>query len=124
MRKKKRHLDKKQNGTINRYESQMGGHNPINPKKSLGKLRETQKTKPRSPDATGTLCFQRHSLVAIVKELDKTGGEEVICNIAGWKNRDHLGPYLTVEISPRFVPHDQRVVRASIFDEMFDDQDE
>ena len=29
--------------------------------------------------------------------------EEVICNIAGWRNQDHNGSYLTVELSPRFV---------------------
>jgi hypothetical protein len=122
MRKKRRHSNKRQNGTLNWYEGQMGGNSPINPKKSLGKLRESPKTKPRSPDATGKFCLQRHTLVAIVKELDKTGGEGVICNIAGWKNQDQQGPYLTVEILPRFVPSEQRTPKPSIFDGMFDDE--
>lgn len=76
----------------------------IKSKRSIGALRKANKTKPRSPDLTGQLRLQRHTASAIVKQFGDEHVEEVVCNIAGWKNHDHCGAYLTVEISPRFVP--------------------
>jgi hypothetical protein len=73
------------------------------PKRSLGTLRKSTKTKPRSSDLTGQLRLQRHTAAAIVKQFSEEQ-EEVVCNLAGWKNRDYGGAYLTAEISPRFVP--------------------
>jgi hypothetical protein len=71
---------------------------------------------------TGKLRLQRHTLQAIVRDFKEDGGAEVVCNIAGWKNEDQQGGYLTVEISPRFVPREQRTPKPSIFDDMFDDE--
>ena len=45
-------------------------------------------------------------------------------DIAAWKNQDQQGPYLTVEVSPRFLPHEHRVPKPSIFDDIFDHEDE
>ena len=73
-------------------------------KKSLGALRQAKKTKAKSPDLLGQLNFQRHTAVALFKEFSEEHIDEVVCNIAGWKNYDHSGvAYLTVELSPRFL---------------------
>ena len=72
-------------------------------KRSLGALRKANKTKPRSPDLTGQLKLQRHTAAAIVEQFNHDHIREVVCNIAGWKNQDNGGSYLTVELSPRFV---------------------
>jgi hypothetical protein len=109
---------------MQRFEKESGVHDPIRHKKSLGELRKANKTKPRSPDVIGKLRLQRHTLQAIVNDFQDSGGEEVICNIAGWKNEDQQGGYLTVEISPRYLPREQRTPKPNIFDGLFDDQDE
>ena len=123
MSRKKRHSKGTSFETARRVQTQSPGNGPIKPKKSLGALRKAHKTKPRSPDAIGTLVLQRHTLRAIVNEFDETRDDEVICNIAAWKNQDQQGPYLTVEVSPRFLPHEHRVPKPSIFDDIFDDED-
>ncbi len=124
MSRKRRHKNKGSKQALNQFASQTVANGPIKPKKSLGMLRKANKTKPRSPDVTGKLCFQRHTLEAIVKDLVENGGEEVICNIAGWKNRDQHEQYLTVEISPRFVPHQQQTPKRGFFDSIFNDRDD
>jgi hypothetical protein len=91
-------------------------------KKSLGALRKHQKTKPRSPDATGKLYFQRHTLVD--RQLDEVDGDEISCNIAAWKNNDQRGPYLTVEVSPEFVPYERRRSDNESFNDMLNEEDE
>jgi hypothetical protein len=72
-------------------------------KRSLGALRKASKTKPKSPDLTGQLKLQRHTAATILEQISHDRVEEVVCNIAGWKNQDSNGSYLTVELSPRFV---------------------
>src|SRR5260370_17636718 len=76
----------------------------IRSKRSIGALRKANKKKPKSPDLTGQLKLQRHTAAAIVKQFGDDQIDEVVCNIAGWRNHDHTGAYLTVEISPRFTP--------------------
>jgi hypothetical protein len=71
-------------------------------RRSLGKLRKAPKTKPRSPDMTGKLLLQRHTAVAISKVF-ADDCDEVSCNIAGWRNDDASGPYLAIELSPKYV---------------------
>ena len=68
---------------------------PIKQKRSLGALRKANKTKPKSPDLTGQLKLQRHTAAAIVEQFSHDSIDEVVCNIAGWKNQDYNGPYLT-----------------------------
>jgi hypothetical protein len=93
-------------------------------KKSLGALRKHQKTKPKSPDATGKFLFQRHTLAEISRQLNEVGGNEIRCNIAAWKNEDQNGPYMSVEISPEFVRYEQQQLKSDSFYDMFDEEDE
>ena len=74
----------------------------VKQKRSLGALRKANKTKPRSPDLTGQMKLQRHTAAAIVDQFSHDGIEEVVCNIAGWKNQDYKGPYLSVELVAPF----------------------
>ena len=84
---------KKRGSTIKKkwFESQVSVENQNKRKKSLGALRKHQKTKPNSPDATGKLYFQSHTLAEICKQLDEVGGDEIACNIAAWRNNDQRG---------------------------------
>jgi hypothetical protein len=107
-----------------RQETRSSTEETIKRKKSLGSLRKHQKTKPRSPDATGKLYFQRHTLSEIYKQLEEAGGDEIGCNIAAWKNNDQHDQYLTVEVSPEFLPYERRTSRYGLFDEIFDDDNE
>lgn len=99
--------------------------NSFKPKRSLGSLRKAPKTKQRSPDATGTMKLQRHTLQMLNKQLDETDDDQIICNLAGWFNEDRSGQYLTVELSPRFVSR-QHVEEQSqdIFDVFRSEQGE
>ncbi len=73
----------------------------IHRKKSLGALRKAEKTKERSPDLLGQLHLQRHTLLKIARQAKESSGEEVLCNLAAWRNRDKNGStYLSVELSP------------------------
>jgi hypothetical protein len=92
-------------------------------KRSLGALRKNKKTKPQSPDATGKFHFQRHTLREICRQLTDDN-DEVICNLAGWRNSDQHGSYLTVEISPLFVSHERRRPNSESFYDMFNEEDE
>jgi hypothetical protein len=71
-------------------------------KRSIGKLRPTVRTKPKSPDFTGKLALQESTLAALWQQMQSTSGDEILCNIAGWVNIDSQGKYLTIEISPPF----------------------
>ena len=95
----------------------------IKPKRSLGALRKATKTKPRSPDLTGQFKLQRHTAAALVEQFSHDDIEEVVCNIAGWKNQDYNGSYLTVELSPRFVARAQ-VERDDIIDSIINNNEE
>ena len=77
--------------------------NSVKQKRSLGALRKNNKTEPKSPDLTGQMKLQRHTAAAIVEQFSHDGIEEVVCNIAAWRNQDYNSSYLTVELSPRFV---------------------
>jgi hypothetical protein len=92
-------------------------------KRSLGALRRATKTKPRSPDLTGQLKLQRHTAEAIVEQFSHDQAQEVVCNIAGWRNQDHNGSYLTVELSPRFISR-KTVESDDVIDSIIDDKEE
>ena len=96
---------------------------PVKQKRSLGALRKANKTKPKSPDLTGQMKLQRHTAAAIIEQFGHDHVEEVVCNIAGWKNQDYNGPYLTVELSPRFVARTQ-VERDDIIDSIINDKED
>ena len=97
--------------------------NSVKQKRSLGALRKANKTKPKSPDLTGQMKLQRHTAAAIVDQFGHDAIEEVVCNIAGWKNQDYNGSYLTVELSPRFVAR-APVERDDIIDSIINDNGE
>jgi hypothetical protein len=119
MAKRKRRLSRRSKVKEKQVENQNSVDNQIKRKKSLGALRPHQKTKPRSPDATGKLYLQRHTLAEISRQLDETGGDEITCNIAGWKNNDQGGQYLTVEVSPEFTPYRSHTHKPGMFDGIF-----
>jgi hypothetical protein len=109
--------------TEEKLEIQMQIDKTIKQKRSLGALRKANKTEPRSPDLTGQMKLQRHTAAAIVEQFSHDDIEEVVCNIAGWKNQDYNGPYLSVELSPRFVPRAQ-MERDDIIDAIINDDEE
>jgi hypothetical protein len=97
---------------------------PITQKRSLGSLRKARKTKERSPDLLGQLRLQRHTFLAIEKEFQKTDGDEVICNLAGWGNRDTRGDqYLTIELS-KYLAQQPQTPKRSNLDFIFNNEEE
>ena len=96
---------------------------PIKQKRSLGALRKANKTKPKSPDLTGQMKLQRHTAAAIVEQFSHDDIEEVICNLAEWRNQDYTGLYLTVELSPRFVARTQ-IAQDDVIDSIVDDKED
>ena len=52
------------------------------------------------------------------------GDDEVVCNVACWRNSDQYGAYLTVEISPKFVSFERRGSNGESFYDMFNEEDE
>jgi hypothetical protein len=48
-----------------------------------------------------------------------------MCNLAAWKNRDRNGSkYLSVELSPWYVPRPKQKAKKDIFDDLFGDADD
>jgi hypothetical protein len=97
--------------------------NSVKQKRSLGALRKANKTKPKSPDLTGQMKLQRHTAAAIVEQFGHDDIEEVVCNIARWRNQDYNVSYLTVELSPRFVAR-APVERDDILDSIVNNNEE
>jgi hypothetical protein len=89
---------------------------PGQKKRSLGSLRRAEKTKDRSPDLTGTLKLQRHTMEAIAKQFKEGDAAEVACCIAGWRNEDQNGLYLSVELSPKYVARRQEPAHSDLAD--------
>lgn len=83
-------------------------------KRSLGILRIAPKTKARSPDLTGQFTLQRHTLGVICRQFEESDEDELVCCIAGWENHDSIGPYLTVEISPKYVKRESRPTKSNL----------
>jgi hypothetical protein len=67
-------------------------------KRSLGALRKSIKTKPRSPDFTGQMKLQRHTVETITKQFENTEDDEVVANLAGWINYLNNEKCVTVEL--------------------------
>ena len=93
--------------------------------KSLGFLRKVEKTKPKSPDLTGHLTIQSHTLKEIVRQFKDSDKEEVPCNLAAWRNTDKDGETcLAVELSPWFIGADRDNKKSDVFDALFSDDEE
>ena len=80
----------------------MNYQNP--PRKSLGTLYRAEKTKPRSPDMTGTLKIQGHTLRELFEFYKNSDTDEVVCAIAAWINGEPGRQYLVIELSPPYRP--------------------
>ena len=65
----------------------MHNDNSIPQRRSLGALRKTPKTKPKSPDTQGAMKVQRHTIETLMRQLEDADADEIIANIAGWFNR-------------------------------------
>ena len=85
-------------------------------KRSLGHLRPAPKNKPKSPDCLGAITITRETMEQILEQND--GDDEFVASIAGWRNTDTSGAYLTVEISPRVQKRVEAVSPEELF-EMF-----
>jgi hypothetical protein len=97
----------------------------LNPKrKSLGALRKATKTKERSPDLTGQLKLQRHTMETFTKQFEATDSDEIACCLAGWGNQDGNGPYLTIELSPKYIRREYRSDHRSNLSFIFNDDEE
>jgi len=94
-------------------------------RKSLGALSTATKTKERSPDLTGQLHLQRHTLLEITRQAKEDNSDEIKCNLAAWRNYDKNGSvYLSVELSPWYVPRPKLKAKKDIFQDLFGDSDE
>ena len=66
---------------------------------------------------------QKHTIAALAKQLTETNADEITCNIAGWFNKDSSGQYLTVELSPRYIPR-EREEPINMFDTFFQEKED
>ena len=66
---------------------------------------------------------QRHTITALVKQLTENQTDEITCNLTGWFNKDSSGQYLTVELSPRYVPR-EREEPINMFDGFFQEKED
>jgi hypothetical protein len=61
----------------------------------------------------------------IAKQFERTESDELQANLAGWINHDSQGPYISTEISPKYVEREQPILkRANLLDFLLNDQDE
>jgi hypothetical protein len=96
---------------------------PTPRKHSLGSLRKANKTKDKSPDLTGQLILQRDDFERIAQEFAATNGQEISCDLAAWTNHDSRGPFLTVQVSPRYVPKQKQAATHPDLDYFFNGGD-
>jgi hypothetical protein len=77
-------------------------HQAPNRSLSLGTLRPNNKTKDRSPDATGTIRIKRDLILAFYKKLIESGDDDVVAYLAGWFYNDANGRYMRVQLSEEY----------------------
>jgi hypothetical protein len=90
--------------------------------KSLRNLSLNGKTKPKSPDLTGTAKIHRRLIVWLWKEVNASRGDVAECNLAAWQYQNKRGPFLSVEISESYV-RNERCEDINIFDQIARQQD-
>ena len=83
-------------------------------KRSLGHLRPAPKTKPKSPDCLGLITITRETMEQILEQND--GDDDIVASLAGWRNTDTDGSYLTIEISPKSQRRTDRISPEELFD--------
>jgi hypothetical protein len=94
--------------------------------RSLGSLRAvSDRPNERHPNFLGNLKLQLHTLLYLYKQASETDGDEIVCNLAGWVNHDTNGPYITVELSPKFTPKHQNIpTNSDPFAEIFGEEED
>ena len=60
----------------------------------------------------------------IGKQFEETGSDEIACSLAGWTNHDANGPYLTIELSPRYVRREHRPTQRNNLSCLLDEHEE
>jgi hypothetical protein len=99
---------------VTRKEEEFEEPQPL--RKSLGKLVRNSSKTPRSPELTGECKIQGHFIRTLFKELERSDSDEVICNIAAWRNVDNQGnKYVTIELSHKFRKHERQGAQGDIF---------
>ena len=91
---------------------------------SLGALRPSQReiTNPKAPRFLGKMTVRRDLVVKFVEQLRETGDDEVVCELAGWVNKDHNGRFLTVQLSSRYAKKEKmQNSLESFFDASFEE---
>jgi len=83
-------------------------------KRSLGHLRPAPKTKPKSPDCLGIITITRETMEQILEQND--GDDDIVASLAGWRNTDTDGSYLTIEISPKIQRRSEQISPEELFD--------
>ena len=83
-------------------------------KRSLGHLRPAPKTKPKSPDCLGVITITRETMEQILEQND--GDNDIVASLAGWRNTDTDGSYLTIEISPKIQRRSEQISPEELFD--------
>ena len=83
-------------------------------KRSLGHLRPAPKTKPKSPDCLGIITITRETMEQILEQND--GDDDIVASLAGWRNTDTDGSYLTIEISPKTQRRSEQISPEELFD--------
>jgi hypothetical protein len=95
--------------------------------KSLGTLFPSEKTKPRSPDMTGTIKILKKTLGEIVNTHREEDGDIFEANLAVWLYNSDGERYMTLELSPRYRPGVQRSAKETtveyFFNEIADEQE-
>jgi hypothetical protein len=64
--------------------------------------------------------MQRHDFERLTQEFSTTDGDEITCDLAAWSNVDARGPFLTVQISPRYVAKPKQAVAQPDVDYFLD----
>jgi hypothetical protein len=109
---------------INSYKWRNGMKQKRVKKRSLGGLRKTLRSSAKAPELLGEMRPQRSTLSVLIKQLSEHTGDEIVCNLAGWNNRGKKGPFLTVELSPRYVRNQQPANNDNLLEQLFSNDDE
>jgi hypothetical protein len=89
--------------------------------KSLGTLSPSKKTKPRSPDMTGTLILLKKTLREIINTHREEDGDAFEANVAVWLYNSGGERYMTLELSPRYRSGVQRSEKDMTVEEFFNE---
>jgi hypothetical protein len=93
-------------------------------KRSLGGLRKVSQTNPKAPPLVGSMAIEAETLKVLVQQLNESGGDKVISNLAAWVNRDASGKFLTVEISPRYAKKQMPPSPRNTLEQFLSDEDD